>query len=87
VFLVFSATLVTALVAAAVSLSAMLVQASFRVEELQARVTELADQGELLTIEVAELSSPSRVASWADGMGMVTPEEVVPLTVRAENRA
>jgi cell division protein FtsL len=78
---VFSALVVTTLVAAAASLSAMLVQASFRVDELEARVVELADQGELLTTQVAELSSPSRVAKWADEQGMVMPEDVVALTV------
>jgi cell division protein FtsL len=77
---------ITALVAAAVSLSAMLVQASFRVAELETRVAELADRGALLTIEAAELSSPSRIARWADGRGMVTPDEVVALTIPAESR-
>lgn len=75
---------VTALVAAAVSLSAMLVQASFRVEALQAQVAELGDRGERLVIEVAELSSPWRVAGWAAGTGMVTPDDVVPLTLPRE---
>jgi len=80
-FLVFSAVVVTAIITAAVSLSAMIVQASFRVEELEARIVELADREEVLTIDVAELSSPSRVARWADDRGMVMPDEVVILTI------
>lgn len=83
-FFVLSAVVVTALVAAAVSLSAMLVQASFRVEALQAQVAELGDRGERLVTEVAELSSPWRVAGWAAGTGMVTPDDVVPLTLPRE---
>jgi cell division protein FtsL len=85
-FLILTAIVVTALVAAAVSLSAMLVQASFDVGELETRVAELADRGAVLTTEVAELSSPSRVAKWADGRGMVMPDEVVALTIPAESR-
>jgi cell division protein FtsL len=79
---VFSAVVVTAVVSAAVSLSAMIVQASFRVGELEAQIVELADREEVLAIDVAELSSPSRVARWADDRGMVMPTEVVTLTIR-----
>lgn len=84
VFLVFATVLVTALVATAVSISAMLVQASFRADELHARVAELSDRSDGLVIEMAELSSPSRIARWAAGMGMVMPEEVVALTIPDE---
>jgi cell division protein FtsL len=79
---VFSAVVVTAVVSAAVSLSAMIVQASFRVGELEAQIVELAGREEVLAIDVAELSSPSRVARWADDRGMVMPTEVVTLTIR-----
>jgi len=72
---------VTAIVAAAGSLSAMIVQASFRVEALEAGIVELVDRGEVLTIEIAELSSPSRVARWAEDRGMVMPDDVVTLTI------
>jgi cell division protein FtsL len=83
VFLVFAALIVTALVGGAASLSAMLVQASFRVDELEATVGELTDHGEVLVTEIAELSSPSRIARWAEDRGMVMPDDVVALRVPA----
>lgn len=83
-FMVLATVVVTALVAAAVSLSAMLVQASFRTEELRARIAESADRGEVLAGEVAELSSPFRVAAWAQSRGMVTADDVVALTIDFE---
>jgi len=87
VFLVFSALIVTAIVAAAASLSAMLVQASFRVDEMEAAVAELSDHGEVLVTDIAELSSPSRIAKWAEGQGMVMPDGVVALRVPTGDQA
>jgi cell division protein FtsL len=78
---------VTALVSAAVSLSAMVVQASFRVESLQAEVAELSDRGERLVTEVAELSSPWRVGGWAESAGMVRPNDVVALSLPGDGQA
>ena len=82
-FLVFSSIVVTFLVVSAVSLSALLVQTSFGIESLEQRIGVLADHSEVLVTEVAEASSPARVAGWARRRGMVIPEEVVTLTVPA----
>jgi cell division protein FtsL len=80
--MVFSASVVTVLVVAVVSISAMAVQTSFAVEAVERRIVELADRAELLTNDVAALSAPGRVARWARERGMVAPAGVEVLTVR-----
>jgi cell division protein FtsL len=64
-----------------VSVSALLVQGSFRVEDLRERISALQEDREVLTEDVAELSSPTRVQAWARQAGMVRPENVVVLQV------
>jgi hypothetical protein len=41
--------------------------------DVERRVRALRDAHEELDIEVARLSSPSRIAEWADTVGMVVP--------------
>jgi cell division protein FtsL len=83
-FWVFAAIVVTTLVLGVVSLSAMLVQSGFRVDEVQGRIADLQDRSLSLTHEVAELSSPARIAAWARSHGLVVPDDVVVLRVSAE---
>jgi cell division protein FtsL len=64
-----------------VSVSALLVQGSFRVDELNGRISALQEEREVLTEDVAELSSPTRVQVWARQAGLVMPENVVVLRV------
>jgi cell division protein FtsL len=69
------------MVVAIVSVSALGVQSGFRIDELSDRIGALAEQREVLTKEVAELSSPGRVQTWARDSGMEMPENVVVLRV------
>ena len=80
-FWIFSALVVTGMVVGIVSLSALLVQTGFGIDRDEARIAELTDQRELLFKEVATMSSPGRIASWARTRGFVMPESVVVLQV------
>lgn len=77
----FTAVVVTGMVVGVVSLSALLVQTSFRVDTLQQRIVTLTDGHGVLVQQVAELSSPARVQAWARRKGMVVPDWPVVLRV------
>ena len=62
------------LVFAVVALNAMVVNTTYRTDDAQDRLRALEETHEELEIEVARLSSPSRIAAWADAVGMVAPE-------------
>jgi cell division protein FtsL len=64
---------VSGLVLAVVSLNALVVNTTYRLTETQRRVQVLDEAHEGLEVEVARLSSPSRIAEWADVVGMVVP--------------
>ncbi len=76
-----TAVVVTALVVGVVSLSALVVQSSFAADDLRSRIGDLAEHQQVLTEQVASLSSPARVAVWARRHGMVVPDDVVVLRV------
>jgi len=78
---VLTAAVITALVVGIVSLSALAVQASFRSDDLTARLGVLTQQQQVLREQVAAASAPSRVMRWARGEGMVMPERVVILRI------
>jgi cell division protein FtsL len=59
------------------SLSALLVQASFQLDDLRSRVASLQQEHEVLREEVAADSSPQRVMQWAKARGMQMPGRVV----------
>ena len=80
-FWIMTAVVVTGMVVGLASLSAMLVQTTFRVEELEGTIATQRDAHETLTEEVASRSSPSRIAAWALGRGMVMPDDVVVVQV------
>jgi cell division protein FtsL len=82
-FWVLTAVVVTAMVVGIVSLSALVVQASFRVDALQSQITRLTDQQRVLHEQVAAESSPARIQDWARQVGMVMPADVVVLRVPA----
>lgn len=56
-----------------VGLNAMVVNTTYRTEAIDQQVRTLQERNEELDIEVARLSSPSRIAEWADVVGMVVP--------------
>jgi cell division protein FtsL len=78
---VLTALVITGLVVGIVSLSALAVQASFRSDDLSARLGELVQQQQVLREQVAAASAPSRVMRWARGEGMVMPDRVVILRI------
>ena len=69
------------MVVGVVSLSALQVGSSLRSDALRGQLATLAEQQAELRREVATLSAPSRVMTWAHGKGMVMPENVVILRV------
>ena len=61
------------------SLSALFVQSSFSVDDLQSSLGALQQQHDDLREQVAEASSPERVMEWARARGMRMPDQVVTL--------
>ena len=86
-FLVFASIVTVALVVGVVALNALLAQTAFAVHGMQSRVSDLQDQQDVLATQVAELSSPSRIAKWASRYHMVLPSTVVILHVPASSSA
>jgi cell division protein FtsL len=60
-----------------VAVNALLAQTAFAVHEVQSQVSQLQDRRDVLATQVAELSSPSRIARWASRYHMVLPTTVV----------
>jgi cell division protein FtsL len=73
------AVLAAVLVIGIASLSALFVQSSFSVDDLQTSVGALQQQNADLREEVAQASSPERVMEWARARGMRMPDHVVTL--------
>jgi cell division protein FtsL len=65
--------LVSTLIFAVVALNAVVVDTTYRMTAVQGQVRALAERHGELDVEVARLSSPSRIAEWADGAGMAVP--------------
>jgi hypothetical protein len=72
-FWVFSAVVVSAMVVGLVSLNAMRVDAAYRTRSVAERVRLLTDESRTLVNDVARLSSPSRIGTWARIEGLVNP--------------
>jgi cell division protein FtsL len=68
---------------AIVSLSALLVRSSFRVEAVRETLVSLQAEHEELSTQVVTLSAPSRIAGWARMRGMIRAEDVQVLRVRS----
>jgi cell division protein FtsL len=71
---VFASLLVSAMVLGLTALNAVLAQGSFRIADLNKRVDALQQAYERKQLEVAELTSPARIAARAAALGMVLPE-------------
>jgi cell division protein FtsL len=86
-FIGFASVVIVLLVLGVVAMNAMFAQTAFAVHSMQTRVTELAEQHDVLATDVARLSSPSRIATWAERYQMVLPDDVVILRVPRFGRA
>ena len=58
---------------AIVALGALVVNTTYRMTDVQSEVRGLQDRQAELEVEVTQLSSPSRIAAWADMVGLVRP--------------
>jgi hypothetical protein len=72
-FWVLTGVVVSAMVVGLVSLNAMRVDAAYRTRSVTERVRLLTDERRTLVNDVARLSSPSRIGTWARGAGLVHP--------------
>src|SRR3954452_22089393 len=82
-FWILVAMLAAVLIIGIASLSALFVQSSFSVDDMQNSLGELQQQDDVLREEVAQASSPQRVMEWARARGMRMPEHVVILPLPA----
>ena len=80
-FLVFASVVIVLLVVGVVALNALFAQTAFAVNSMQAHVAALDEQHDVLAMDAARLSSPSRIATWAERYQMVLPDNVVILRV------
>jgi ferric-dicitrate binding protein FerR (iron transport regulator) len=72
-FWLLTAAIVSALVVGLVSLNAMRVDTAYRTRSVAERVRLLTDERRILVNDVARLSSPSRIGTWARRTGLVPP--------------
>jgi cell division protein FtsL len=72
-FWVLTAVVVSCMAVGLVSLNAMRVDAAYRTRYATERVRLLADERRALVNDVARLSSPSRIGTWARAEGLVNP--------------
>jgi cell division protein FtsL len=80
-FLVFASIVIVLLVIGVVTLNALFAQTAFGVHSMQTHVAALNQQHDVLAADAARLSSPSRIATWAERYQMVLPDNVVILRV------
>ena len=80
-FLIFATTIIVTLVVGVVAINALFAQTAFAIHETQAEVAALAERHAVLATESAALSSPGRIADWAERYHMVLPQNVVILRV------
>jgi cell division protein FtsL len=85
-FLIVSVLLIGMLVLSVATLQALISQNSFRIRELSRREAALQESVGQLSLEVARLSSPGRIAKRARRGGLRLPDEVHTLPVRGDRR-
>jgi cell division protein FtsL len=86
-FWIFAAAVVSCLVISVVALDSLLVQTDYAIRSAQMKVSQLSSDRDVLVNEVAQLSSPSRIALWARANGMVEPKAAVILKIRGSAKA
>ena len=80
-FAIFAGAVLTVLIVGVVALNVLLAQSQFRITGMQSEVNQLSDGYVGLTNEAAQLSSPSRIAGWAQAQGMIPDSNPVILRV------
>jgi cell division protein FtsL len=80
-FLLFASIVIVLLVVGVVALNALFAQTAFAVHSMQTHLAALNEQHDVLATDAARLSSPSRIATWAERYQMVLPDNVVILRV------
>jgi hypothetical protein len=88
-FWILTAVVISAMVVGLVSLNAMRVDAAYLARSVTERVRLLTDERRTLVNDVARLSSPSRIGTWARREGLVHPAsgDVVILQVAGTSRS
>ena len=74
IFVIVTGVVVVGIMLGLVALNALLAQASFRIGDLQSRVATLTQSYQERRLEVAELASPSHLASVAAHFGLTAPQ-------------
>ena len=72
-FWCFAATVLSLLLLGLVALNTLLVQTTYRMQDVQQHVRDLADQQVRLSDVEATFSSPGQIAKWAASQGMTMP--------------
>lgn len=86
-FWIFAAAVVSCLVITVVALDSLLVQTDYAIRSAEMKVSQLTSDHDVLVNEVAQLSSPSRIALWARANGMVEPKAAVILKIHGSTKA
>ncbi|HSL12081.1 MAG TPA: hypothetical protein VLA82_12270 [Actinomycetota bacterium] len=76
-FWAMTAAIVTTIVVALVSVSALVVETGFGIDRTEARIADLLEEGERLRRDAAMMSAPGRIATWARRSGLEMPEAPV----------
>jgi cell division protein FtsL len=82
-FVFVAAVVVGVLVFGVVALQAIMAETSFRMQDLTQRGVELRQSQGELRLEIAELTSPRRIAERAKALGLHVPDGVRTLRVRS----
>lgn len=75
-FALLSMVVVTATVLLLTGVQALMAQGAFRLSELSERAERLGVERDLLSLRLARLSAPDRVARAGSQVGLVLPEQV-----------
>jgi cell division protein FtsL len=73
-FFVFAAVVVGTMVLGLTALNAVLAQTSFRLDDLSSRADKLSAEYRQKELQVAQLTSPGRIAREAGALGMQLPQ-------------
>ena len=85
-FWIFASVVASLLVITVVALDSLLVQTDYAMRTSQLKVIQLQSDHDVLVNEVAQLSSPARIASWAAAHGLVEPKTAVILKIPGSGR-